>query len=81
MARQLDIRPRVQEALVLDLLQSAETVTLEQATESLPELSWSELFHAVDTLSRSGAIMLQRRGFTYVLASLRGHRASTELAS
>lgn len=67
MARQLDIRPRVQEALVLELLQSADTLTLEQAIESLPELSWSELFHAVDALSRRGAITVRRRGFEYEL--------------
>jgi len=30
-------------------------------------LSWSELFHAVDSLSRRGAIVLKRHGFDYEL--------------
>jgi hypothetical protein len=57
------------EALVLDLLQKAGHVTMEQAASDLPELSWSELFHTVDSLSRRGAILLQRRGFDYELAA------------
>lgn len=63
------------------MLQSGETVTMDEAVASLPELSWSELFHAVDTLSRSGAIILRRRGFEYVLAPSLGHRMPAKHAS
>ena len=55
------------EAMVLDVVRSAESLTIEQAITLLPELSWSELFNAVDTLSRQGAITLRRRGFEYEL--------------
>ncbi len=56
-----------QEAMVLDVVRSAESLTIEQAITLLPELSWIELFHAVDSLSRRGAIILRRRGFEYEL--------------
>jgi hypothetical protein len=55
------------EDLVLDLLNQAGSLTIDQMTDQLPELSWSELFHAVDALSRSGVIILQRKGFQYEL--------------
>lgn len=38
-----------------------------RVVERLPELSWSEVFHAVDTLSRQGVITFRRRGFEYEL--------------
>lgn len=57
------------EALILDLLRRAGRLTMEQAAADLPELSWSELFSTVDSLSRRGVIQLQRRGFDYELAA------------
>ncbi|HJU06500.1 MAG TPA: hypothetical protein VJ692_15235 [Nitrospiraceae bacterium] len=60
-----------QEALVLDVLESVDLLTLEQVIEHLPQLSWSQLFHTVDTLSRRGAVILRRRGFQYELALAR----------
>ena len=59
-----------EEQLVVDALDSAELLSLEALIERLPELSWSQLFHAVDALSRRGAIELRRHGFQYQLASL-----------
>ena len=53
------------ESLVLEALQSDETLTMDSLTERVPQLSWSELFAIVDRLSRQGAIMLRRRGFQY----------------
>lgn len=55
------------EALILDLLQRAGSLTIEQAAAELPELTWSELFHTVDSLSRSGAVLIRRKGFAYEL--------------
>jgi hypothetical protein len=40
------------ETLILDALQGGELILFEHITERLPELSWNELFHAVNTLSR-----------------------------
>nr|MBI3613337.1 hypothetical protein [Nitrospirota bacterium] len=58
---------RHKEALVLGLLDRAGSPTIEQLAAELPELTWSELFHIIDLLSRSGAIVLRRKGFTYEL--------------
>ena len=56
-----------QETMVLDIVRSVESLTIAQAITLPPDLSWSELFNAVDTLSRRGAIILLRRGFEYEL--------------
>lgn len=61
-------KPSRAEALVMHVLHDWETLPLEQMTEHLPELSWSELFHAVDRLSRRGEVVLRRRGFAYHLS-------------
>lgn len=53
--------------LVLQLLDRAGCLTIEQLAAELPELTWSELFHTIDSLSRRGAITLQRKGFIYEL--------------
>jgi hypothetical protein len=55
------------ESLVLSAVQSCRKLSLNQAVTALPQLSWSELFHAVDSLSRRGAIVLKRHGFDYEL--------------
>lgn len=59
------------ECLILDVLETAEgtAYSLEALVACLPELSWSELFQAVDHLSRRGAIRMHRRGFDYLLAT------------
>lgn len=55
------------ESLVLDMLHRHDSLTIEEITAMLPELSWSELFQTVDALSRKGAICLRRKGFGYEL--------------
>ncbi|MBI3808153.1 MAG: hypothetical protein HY281_11695 [Nitrospirae bacterium] len=61
------------EDLVLDVLSRADSLTIEQLVERIPELSWSELFETIDTMSRKGAIILRRRGFDYEVS----HRAAS----
>jgi hypothetical protein len=56
------------EVLILSLLDSVEILTMEQAVELLPELSWVDVFRAIDALSRCGTIILRRRGFDYEVA-------------
>jgi len=56
------------EVLILSLLNSVEILTMEQVVELLPELSWVDVFRAVDALSRRGTIILRRRGFDYEVA-------------
>ena len=56
------------EALVLQTLYESGSLALEHMTERIPELSWSEVFHAVDRLSRKGEIVLRRHCFSYHLS-------------
>ena len=53
------------EALVLATLAEADFLTIEQLVEELPELTWNQVFHILDELSRRDAILLRRRGFDY----------------
>lgn len=62
------------ENCILSLLQSSDVLTFDQVIDKLPELSWSEVFHAVDALSRRGSILLRRRGCEYELAQSKGDR-------
>jgi hypothetical protein len=70
-----------QENLILEVLASGETLTLEQVIAEVPELSWSQLFQAVDALSRHGHIALRRRGFQYELSLRTQRQAMDRLAS
>jgi imidazoleglycerol phosphate synthase glutamine amidotransferase subunit HisH len=55
---------RTCEWLVLDLLRSdAQRLKFEEIIEKLPELTWNQVFLAVDSLSRRGDIVLTRQGF------------------
>ncbi|HJR77136.1 MAG TPA: hypothetical protein VJ805_09180 [Nitrospiraceae bacterium] len=55
------------EAVVLDLLRRERSMRLEVVVALLPQLSWNQVFHCVDVLSRRGEIILLRRGFDYEL--------------
>jgi len=52
--------------LVLDVIQSRVVpLTFAEIIDKIPELSWNQVFLAVDALSRRGEIILSRRGFEY----------------
>jgi hypothetical protein len=53
---------------VLKVLQINEALSLELITEQVPDLNWNDVFHAVDTLSRRGVLILQRKGFAYYVS-------------
>ena len=55
------------ESDLLDLLRDGRSYTVEEVLEEAPELSWAQLFIAMDKLSRSGMVELRREGFTYRL--------------
>jgi hypothetical protein len=58
------------EDLILRLLESTSTpLTLEEVTERLPQLSWNQVFLAVDSLSRRGGITLKKRGYEYEVSA------------
>lgn len=61
----------VPEDLVLDWLQDDRPFTVEELLLQVPELSWAQLFLAVDILSRRGDVELRRQGFTYTLKRAR----------
>jgi len=59
------------EDLVLDRLQDGRRFTVEEILVEVPELSWAQLFLAMDILSRRGDVELRRLGFTYTLKKVR----------
>ena len=69
-AHMLDQQPP-REDHVLHLLESSSTpFTLDEVTERL-ELSWNQVFLAVDSLSRRGDLILKRRGYEYEVSARR----------
>jgi hypothetical protein len=50
-------------------VEEQDVVTLDALVDQMPEYSWSQIFQAVDTLSRNGSITLRRHGFCYTLFS------------
>jgi hypothetical protein len=53
------------EQVVLGKLNAGQRFSVEELLDQLPEVSWSQLFLAIDVLSRRGDIELRRQGFTY----------------
>ena len=57
---------RVQpEERILEVLSDGRRLTVDEILERVPEISWAQLFVAMDILSRRGAVELRREGFTY----------------
>ncbi len=48
------------EERVLEVLRASGEKTMEQLTASLPDVSWTQMFLAIDRLSRSGKVILRR---------------------
>jgi hypothetical protein len=67
----LDQQPS-REDLVLHLIESSSTpLTLDEVTTRLPQLSWNQVFLAIDSLSRREGIILRRRGYEYEVSARR----------
>ena len=47
---------------VIDIMLHTRTCDFEEVTRQCPDLTWNQVFLAVDRLSRSGEIMLMPRG-------------------
>ncbi len=60
------------EQLVLDRLREDRRITVEEIGALVPELSWAQLFLAIDRLSRRGSVELRRQGCTYTVRSVMG---------
>ncbi|MEW6247745.1 MAG: hypothetical protein AB1555_13695 [Nitrospirota bacterium] len=74
----MDLQTATTETLVITIVERERTLRLDQIVARLPELSWSQVFRAVDSLSRRGAIRVTRRGFDYELSPVprRPHASS-----
>lgn len=57
---------------VLDAVRAHPDCTLEELTQCLQELNWSEVFLEVDSLSRSGRLRLTQSGAGF-LTKIRVH--------
>lgn len=55
------------ESKILLIVHERGSILLEKLLPYLPESTWNQVFTSVDTLSRQGAICLQRRGDDYEL--------------
>lgn len=64
------------EQLILEQLRKSGRCTVEEMLERVPELTWGQLFLAMDLLSRRGEVELSREGFTYSLRMRPGASAA-----
>lgn len=69
-ARVTERRQTSAERRILTSLQAGESRTIEQLTASLPDVSWSQVFLAIDRLSRSGQVVLRKVNGQGYLVSL-----------
>ncbi|HZS11770.1 MAG TPA: hypothetical protein VFA38_05945 [Nitrospirales bacterium] len=53
------------EATVLETIASHDGITMEDLVARLCDWTWSEVFIAIDAMSRRGAVALRRDGFQY----------------
>jgi hypothetical protein len=67
----MDLQTATTETLVMTILERERTLRLDQIVARLPELSWAQVFRAVDNLSRRGSVQLKRQGFDYELSPAR----------
>jgi hypothetical protein len=54
------------EKQILEVVRTHPDCTLEELTQYLQELSWSEVFLEVDRLSRSGQLLLNQTGAGFI---------------
>jgi hypothetical protein len=57
------------EAAILDHVDAEAVIGLDALVMGLPEYSWSQIFHAVDRLTRQGQVTLRRHRSEYTLFS------------
>ncbi len=61
----------IAEDQVIDILHRAHVCDLEEVTRQCPDLTWNQVFLAIDRMSRSGEIRLvPRGGGTYMVTFL-----------
>ena len=55
------------EQLILNRVREDRRFTFEEILDLVPELSWAQMFSAMDILSRRGEVELRRQKFTYTV--------------
>ena len=53
------------ECTIISLLAASDRLTIDEILARAPDLSWSQVFLAIDILSRKGEVTLHRKGFEY----------------
>jgi len=56
------------ESVIMKRLAQSPPLTLDDLVEQLPQLTWNQIFQAVDGLTRTGAIHARRTRFQYELS-------------
>ena len=59
------------ESAIISLLDASERLTIDEILDRAPHLSWSQVFLAIDVLSRKGDVKLYRKGFEYSVETAR----------
>ena len=57
------------DVVILDVLQSSrQPLTIEEIVDRIPLLGWNQVFLAVDSMSRKGLIILERRAYSFLVS-------------
>jgi hypothetical protein len=64
--------PASPESEILTCLAHSTALTLDDLVERLPQLTWNQVFRAVDGLTRIGAIIVRRNRFQYEVSRAQG---------
>ncbi|HXH86891.1 MAG TPA: hypothetical protein VNI35_08675 [Nitrospira sp.] len=59
------------ESTIISLLDESDRLTIDEILERAPHLSWSQVFLAIDILSRNGDVTIYRKGFEYSVETAR----------
>jgi hypothetical protein len=59
------------ESTIISLLHASDRLTIDEILARAPHLSWSQVFLAIDVLSRKGDVTLYRKGFEYSVETAR----------
>jgi hypothetical protein len=72
----LPIDASVQEDFIIDMLQRTGPCCLDDLVRYLPNLSWGEVFVAIDRMSRDGRVLLRQLGYSTYQITLYSQLAS-----
>jgi hypothetical protein len=72
----LPIDASVQEEFIIDMLQRTGPCCLDDLVRYLPNLSWGEVFVAIDRMSRDGRLSLRQLGYSTYQITFRSLIAS-----